>query len=300
MEERKSWFPPLFINSFVLKVIALALMTIDHFIAALQVFGIVSSTVTAVIVLRGICRIAYPLFCFMIVQGAIHTRRFGNYALRLGIMAAIIAIGLILGYYLPFLQIRELRDQGVIFIDLLLGAVAVYCLKNKNWGIKALAILPLAYSVVSTFARGLDCYTCGNDVWFIPFFLRCQYDFLGVLMMILMYVGYEFANYILSRYNGIYDNTKTQVFAQNLGMILGVVVANLAFYFFQLNATEVFSLYVNTIPDIQMISTFAILFIFFYNGRPGYNKIWFRHGSYLYYVVHILIIFGIFMLIFGY
>ena len=300
MEEKKSWFPPLFLNSFVLKIVALALMTADHFVAALCVFGVISSSLSWVITVRGICRIAYPLFCFMIVQGAIHTRRFGNYALRLGIMAAAISLGLILGYYLPFLQIRELRDQGVIFIDLLLGAVAVYCLKNKNWGIKALALLPLIYSVASTFASGLDCFVCGNEIWWIPFFLRTQYGFLGVLMMILMYVGYEFANYILSKYNGIYDNTKTQLFAQNLGMILGLVAANLAYYFFQLNATEVFNLYVPTIPDVQMLSTFAVAFIFFYNDKPGYNKIWFRHGSYLYYLVHILIIFGIFMLIFGY
>ena len=299
MEEKKSWFPPLFLNSFVLKIIALALMTIDHIAAFLVLLGPFSSLNQTILFIRALCRMAYPLFCFMIVQGAIHTKRFSNYALRLGIMASAISLGSILGYYLPFLQLTELRSQGNIFLDLLLGATAVYCLRNKRWGVKLLAVLPLVFSVASTFARGLDCYTCGNEVWFIPFFMRTQYDFLGVLMMILMYAGYEFANYILSRYNGIYEGTRIEQFAQNCGMVLGIVVANLAFYFFQLNATDVFNLYVDTIPDIQLLSTVGVLGIFFYNGKPGYNKIWFRHGMYLYYPVHILIIFGIFVLIFG-
>ena len=300
MEEKEYSFPPLFINSFVLKVVALGLMTIDHIMAALSILGPFSSTNSTIIIIRGICRLAYPLFCFMIVQGAIHTKRFSNYALRLGIMASVISLGLILGYYLPFLKLEQLRNQGIIFLDLLLGAVAIYCLKNKRWSIKLLAILPVAYSVASTFARGLDCAVCGQDIWFVPFFMRTQYDFLGVLMMILMYVGYEFSNYIFSKYNGAYENTKAHQFSRNLSMVLALIAANLVFYVFQLNATEIFNLYVDTIPDIQLLSTLAVIFILFYNGKPGYNKIWFRHGSYLYYVVHLIIIFGIFVLIYGY
>ena len=298
MEEKKSLLPPLFINSFAIKIIALVLMTIDHVLAAITNFGDLSPRNDVVLIIRGICRIAYPLFCFMIFQGVIHTKKFSNYALKLGICASAVSLGMIAVEYLPLFEGFTIRNEGIVFLDLLLGALAVYCLRHKKIYVKLLAFLPLAYSIISTFASGLECAVCGSEIWFIPFFMRTQYDFYGVLMMILIYFGYELSKYILSKYNGAYDDTKVGQFILNIGMIFGIVVAGLLYYFFQINQMDWFDLYLETIPDIQLIALFAVVIILFYNNRPGFNKVWFRHGCYLYYIVHLIIIYVVFMIIY--
>ena len=40
-------------------------------------------------------------------------------------------------------------------------------------------------------------------------------------------------------------------------------------------------------------------FVLLYSGLRGYNAKWFRYGQYLYYPLHILLIYGIFALIIG-
>ena len=48
---------------------------------------------------------------------------------------------------------------------------------------------------------------------------------------------------------------------------------------------------------IQLFAMFSGAFVLLYNGRRGYNKKWFQYGSYLYYPIHLGIIFLIFELI---
>lgn len=44
---------------------------------------------------------------------------------------------------------------------------------------------------------------------------------------------------------------------------------------------------------IQSWCFFSAVFILFYNGKRGYNKPWFKYGSYLYYPLHLLILYSI-------
>ena len=50
--------------------------------------------------------------------------------------------------------------------------------------------------------------------------------------------------------------------------------------------------------DMQLYAILAGVFILLYSGLRGYNKKWFQYGSYLYYLLHMLIIGVIFYLIF--
>ena len=61
------------ITSFTLKIIAIICMLIDHATVALYYF-IPSEMNYIYDIGRGIGRIAFPLFCFMIVEGLYHTR----------------------------------------------------------------------------------------------------------------------------------------------------------------------------------------------------------------------------------
>lgn len=85
------------LTSFALKWIAIITMLIDHSAAVLLERRIaratdyvqISSLVLIDSVLRGIGRIAFPIFIFLLVQGFMHTRSKAKYAFRLALFAII-------------------------------------------------------------------------------------------------------------------------------------------------------------------------------------------------------------------
>lgn len=92
-------------------------------------------------VLRGIGRLAFPIFCFLLVEGFIHTRNVKKYALRLGLFCVISEI--------PF----NLAFQGEllapyyqnVFFTLLLGLLGIwgcsYFRDKKQWILAILCLL---------------------------------------------------------------------------------------------------------------------------------------------------------------
>ena len=290
---------PLVLSSFWLKVIALLTMTIDHI--GFMIDGYPGCE-TLTFVFRHIGRLALPLFCFMIAEGAMHTKNFKKYALRLGIMASLISLGMIIYESIPSLnQGMSIRDQGIIFLDLLLGAFAVFCLRQKRWYLKLLAILPLAFGIASFIASSLencDCY--GKILWF-PYFIRTQYGWFAILMCILFYVARVLADLylsFLSSQTGItkenYKDSSVERHAINIISVLMIVAISFLFYYI---GTLMEPQYVSWMLKIQLFAVFAGAFILLYNGKRGYNKKWFQYGSYLYYPIHLGILFLIFSLI---
>ena len=49
--------------------------------------------------------------------------------------------------------------------------------------------------------------------------------------------------------------------------------------------------------EVQLIAMASGAFILLYNGKRGYNKKWFQYGSYIYYPLHLVIIYGIYALL---
>ena len=280
-------------SSFILKIVAMVTMTFDHIGFLLS--EVVGYNYWLVIVFRIIGRIALPLYCLMITEGVLHTKNKGNYLLRLGIMATSITIALVVG--VEAFGIDSIRQEGNIFIDLILGAVCVWALTRKEWYFKVLIIIPLGIGVASYFATSLEIQQNILIHWF-PYFLRPQYFFYGIGMIILFYVAYLLKDLFLKQYSqnsGIpvesLEGTTIERIAINLFSILMLVIATLGLF--------VMSLFVNAfwIASIQNAALIAGAFILLYNGKRGYNAKWFQYGSYLYYPLHLLIIFGIGMLV---
>lgn len=98
-------------------------MCVDH--AGLALFPSVGA-------FRCIGRPAFPLYCFLLVQGFRHTRDLRAYARRLLLLACVSEIPFDL---LIFGQISSAMEQNVVFA-LLLGLMALYAAK-------ALAARPL-------------------------------------------------------------------------------------------------------------------------------------------------------------
>lgn len=277
---------PLILSSFWLKVIALLTMTIDHIGFAFNIEP-----------LRYIGRLALPLFCFMIAEGALHTRSFKKYALRLGIMASIISLAILLSEVVPFLKNNgfSMRNDGVIFIDLLLGALAVYLLRQNKWYIKLLAILPLAYGITSYIASSYECVGCGHTVYWFPFFMRTQYGWYGILLIIGFYAAHLLANVFInyqSSMSGVdkelYKGSNFERHSINIISVLVLAAITLSYYLCESFVADAWG--TTSIYQIQLYAIIAGAFILLYNGMRGYNKKWFQYGSYIYYPLHMIVI----------
>lgn len=105
-------------NVLSLKIIALISMIIDHYGAIFQ---------SNIDIFRIIGRIAFPIYCFLLVEGYFHTKDVKKYACRLLIFALISEIPFDLAFYNKL----ELSHQN-IFFTLLIGLAAIYLLDNKE------------------------------------------------------------------------------------------------------------------------------------------------------------------------
>lgn len=124
----------------VLKIIACVTMLIDHFGAAIVPALAIDNMADVYYVCRIIGRMAFPIYCFLLVEGMRHTRNAGKYILRL-------AIGILLAE-LPF----DLLFEGgfswayqSVMVTLTLGAVMVFLMqKTDKKVLQALIAVPFA------------------------------------------------------------------------------------------------------------------------------------------------------------
>lgn len=100
-----------------LKFLACAIMLLDHIGATLIPWG----------TLRIIGRLAFPIFCFLLAEGAHYTRSPRNYLLRLGIGAILSE----LPFDLALFGSWSWQHQSVM-ITLLLGAMALLAMKRMT------------------------------------------------------------------------------------------------------------------------------------------------------------------------
>lgn len=147
-----------------LKSIAILTMTLDHI-----GFGFYSYLPTSVYyILRGIGRIAFPIFCFMIAEGMYHTSSRLRYCSRLFIFAVLSEIPYdLLGRNVLF----NFSEQNVLF-TLLAGALTI-------WGMEALSGKGRHLSLLSFFLLFACCTIvtlCNTD-----------YRYFGILYIVIFY-----------------------------------------------------------------------------------------------------------------
>ncbi len=172
-----------------LKWIAIITMFIDHIGAALLESGLLPKIADAVLagnsldyvikdyhfwyrfddVLRAIGRLAFPIFCFLLVEGFLHTKDVKKYALRLGLFALLSEIPFDLAFENRLL---EFSYQNVFF-TLFIGLLVL-------WGLKYFEeTLPLRLS----WLRFIVALT--GIVFAV--FLRTDYDAFGIMLIVLLY-----------------------------------------------------------------------------------------------------------------
>lgn len=141
-------------SSFVLKIIAIVTMFIDHI--GYAIFGKFSF-------FNYIGRIAFPIFAFQISEGYTHTKSLKKYFLRLFIFALVSQF--------PFMLFGKLVSAEFtlnVFFTLLLGLVCIYIYDKSRY--KALGII--ASVLIGLIAQ----YT------------HCDYGFYGVALILIFYI----------------------------------------------------------------------------------------------------------------
>ena len=291
-----------FISSFVLKIAALLFMTFDHVGLVLQMaYPYIDWVMILANILRTAGRLALPLFVFMIVEGVMHTKNIKKYFLRLGIMAAIITIVLILLTYVNFgVDVGGLANEGNIFLDLILVALSVFLLKQKNIWLKFFTLLPVGLSFASFFAKCYEFAYPNIDVVWYPNWLYLQYDWFAIILGIGFYLSYVLMD-VYKKYAEAKDGINSSIwevdgnyrFGVSIIQIFFLILISVLYYCFHyMWSSGVFWDY-----KTQLWAILSGALILLYNGNRGYNAKWFQYGAYIYYPLHLVIIALIYVLI---
>ena len=286
-------------SSFILRCIAAFTMTLDHVAKMLLVFLPYSENLSLTCrVLSIIGRIAYPVFLFLLVEGFIYTKNIKKYMLRMGIMAGIIYVGFIGASFILGNEISSLiKYLGNIFIDLLLFLVFFHFLFHKNKKLRWLSIFPFAYNLLIFFIQNnIIPY---SNVLLLNFTagLFPQYSVLNIFIFPLypaLYYLYSFVAKNISKSSEKIPTLKesdfnTRVFVYTILIALLGVICHIFTYFPDAITS------INFVTQTYML--ISIPFILLYNGKKGFSNKIVQGAFYLYYPLHLVIIFLVVYLI---
>lgn len=142
-------------DAFSLKCIAILSMLLDHTGAVLFPMEIW---------MRCLGRLAFPIFCFLIVEGFFHTHDIYRYMIRLGIFALLSEIPFDLAFQGVFLE----SEHQNVFFTLLIGIGMMHLLsRSQEWPVKAVILLLAMWLAV---------------------IVRSDYHFRGILLIFVFYI----------------------------------------------------------------------------------------------------------------
>lgn len=190
MEQLREVKGPRGLSAAALKWIAIITMFLDHFGASLLYghaayptgwqggtrfgWGEGIWSIDFYMILRGIGRLAFPLFCFLLIEGLLHTRSRWKYFLRLALFALISEIPFDLAFQRTW---WDFSYQNVFFtLALGLGAVAAW-----DWLTEGNA--PDCHPL-----RGLAAVLTAAAAALAAMWLKSDYGALGVALIIVMYL----------------------------------------------------------------------------------------------------------------
>ena len=146
------------INGFTLKLFAILCMLIDH-IGVLFFHNI--------LLFRIIGRMAFPIFCFLIVEGFHHTKSHINYLIRLLLFALISEIP----FNLTFFGSLFYPGKQNVFFTLAMGLLCLFCLEEMNT--RRIFVVPLVL------------------IWLLAYAIHADYGIAGVLVICVFYLTRE-------------------------------------------------------------------------------------------------------------
>ncbi|MBQ8193418.1 MAG: conjugal transfer protein TraX [Bacilli bacterium] len=235
-----------FINSNLLKILAMFFMLLDHMWATI---------IPGNQWMTNVGRLAFPIFAFLVVEGFIHTSNFKKYIKRLFIFALISEIPFNLMYTGSFIFPFH---QNVLF-TLLLGLLCINEIDKmkNNKGLK------------NRFNASIKIFL----FLLIGLIGFVDYGITGILTIISFY---------------IFRNFK---FAW-LGQLVSLILLYIVFFKGQSVVLNIFN-YEYFLP-LQAFGILALIPIWLYNGTRGKKSKALQYGFYLFYPVHMLVLYLIY------
>lgn len=226
-------------SSFTLKIIALTTMIIDHFGSIIEK-SYNTNSINIYTLLRSIGRIAFPIYAFLIVEGATKTRNIKKYCIRLFIFAIISEIPFdilfnnidTIGVKISDLTVLSFKHQNVFF-TLFLGVLSIYLYNN---------------CIEKNLDKFTQIYLVGTVIY-LGELLKTDYGWMGVAAIFFMYM--------------LKDNRIHQI------MILGLMLF--------VDYAGQFLIFNNM---LLCGATVSLIIIYFYNGKKGYGLKWFFYLAY--------------------
>ena len=212
------------LSSDALKGIAMVTMLVDHF-----AYLFVAPYENLYLILRGIGRLAFPLYCFLLVVGFLHTRDYRRYLIRVAFFALISEV--------PFDLILSGApvDWGYqsVMVTLFIGLAGLgayrWCVNRQ---------LPI-YGILVVVASIL-----------IGWLTQCDYGAEGILLIFILYL-FSFAP---------------------MERAIGLGIWAVCF------------------GGLEVWAACAVIPISLYNGQRGNRKRWFKWAGYIFYPVHLLLL----------
>lgn len=285
-----------FINSLTLKIIAVISMTFDH-IGLLLSHYLSSNPGISLTgdIFRILGRLSMPLIAVCFAEAMRYTKDREHYMSRLGLMAVIILITeIVLKYTVGN------AFGGNIFLLLLCSATFIYFYEKKNKN-KYLFFIPLVVILLSTTSEIYKGFN-GSYLSFYPDFLIAQYSIYGFILCIGFYFLYKVSD---ARVKSLTEGTGRTIeelrqypyYRSFTNIIWCFLLGGLTFFLFILRL-------INPAFDIYQLSRqsyalIAIIPILLYNGNKGYKSKKLQYSFYIYYPLHIIILFLSFFLVFG-
>lgn len=149
-----------FISGGTLKIIAIVSMLIDHTAAVL-----VDPSTAQYTIMRDIGRLAFPIFCFLLVEGFLHTKNVKRYAIRLGLFAMISEVPFDLAFAN---SIFNMNHQNVFF-TLFIGLLVLITIQQFEHN-KIIVVLSIIIGCLAAL------------------FLQTDYSYFGILMILFFYL----------------------------------------------------------------------------------------------------------------
>ena len=190
------------VSGLTLKMIAIATMLIDHIAAVVirDMYSFVDSDGVYVFynefaydvysIMRLIGRMAFPLFCFLLVQGFCHTKNKGKYALKLFIFGLISE----LPYDLALEGGKWTLENNNVMWTLFLGLITLWIIdeirnnprflnKSNNELMWIIATLLRCIAMTTVIMISMLC---------AEYVLRCDYGASGIATLVAMYLLYNY------------------------------------------------------------------------------------------------------------
>ena len=288
------------ISNFILKIIALIFMTIDH-------VGVFLPSSPLQFTFRVLGKIALPIFIYTTLEGCKKTKDIKKYMLRLGVMSIFMYIAIVIAQLVLYFNNGYLLVFQNIFFTLL-NLVFIYYLffvnknKNKRW----MVILPILIFIGSYIffllrINGISEFISSIfvDGLTTMYALEAPIMFIGALLGIYIYefIVRKRLNNDETLVNEFLCSKKAQL-SRNIIMCVSIALVSLIMYSFTYENIPSFTFGNTCIYNTYFIICFP--FILLYNGKRGFNNKIVNGAFYLYYPLHIGIIALIFILIGGF